>query len=196
MITALVAKIVWLVGVVSWFVIRIPHQRRNRKKNVVVDDRKDIREQALLAGSLAGLGVVPMTYAFTGFPRFADYPFQPAMAVLGCATFAFALYLFYRTHKELGRNWSVTLEMRERHDLVTDGLYRYVRHPMYSAFWLMAVSQFLLLPNWIAGLSGFLGFGTLFFGRVFREEAMMVETFGDAYRDYMKRTARVLPGIY
>jgi protein-S-isoprenylcysteine O-methyltransferase Ste14 len=54
----------------------------------------------------------------------------------------------------------------------------------------------LLLPNWIAGPAGLIGFGTLFFLRVGREEALMIETFGDEYRGYMARTSRILPGIY
>ena len=54
----------------------------------------------------------------------------------------------------LGRNWSITLEIRDSHRLVTDGLYRYVRHPMYTSFWLWAIAQALLIPNWIAGLQG------------------------------------------
>ena len=45
--------------------------------------------------------------------------------------------------------------------LVTEGIYGRVRHPMYTAFWLWAVAQALLLPNWIAGFSGLIGFGTL-----------------------------------
>ena len=44
--------------------------------------------------------------------------------------------------------------------------------------------------------AGLIGFGTLFFLRVGREEALMTETFGDEYRRYMSRTARILPGIY
>ena len=67
---------------------------------------------------------------------------------------------------------------------------------MYSAFWLWAFAQALLLPNWVAGLSGIVGFGILFFGRVSREERIMLDTFGDQYREYMVRTYRVLPKIY
>jgi protein-S-isoprenylcysteine O-methyltransferase Ste14 len=104
--------------------------------------------------------------------------------------------LFRRTHKALGRNWSVTLEVRERHELVTQGVYRRVRHPMYSAFWLWAIAQALLLPNWFAGFSGIVGFGALFFLRVGREERLMIENFGDEYRRYMAQTWRVLPGLY
>jgi protein-S-isoprenylcysteine O-methyltransferase Ste14 len=67
---------------------------------------------------------------------------------------------------------------------------------MYAAFWLWAIAQFLLLPNWIAGPAGLVGFGTLFFGRVAREEELMIESFGEEYRTYMRTTARVLPGVY
>jgi protein-S-isoprenylcysteine O-methyltransferase Ste14 len=67
---------------------------------------------------------------------------------------------------------------------------------MYAAFWLGALAQALVLPNWIAGFSGLIGFGTLFFLRVSREEELMIETFGDDYRRYMAGTSRILPGIY
>jgi protein-S-isoprenylcysteine O-methyltransferase Ste14 len=86
--------------------------------------------------------------------------------------------------------------VREQHKLVTDGLYHYVRHPMYTAFFMWAVAQALLLPNWIAGPAGLVGFGILFLFRVGREEAMMLESFGEQYRAYMVRTARLIPHIY
>jgi len=53
----------------------------------------------------------------------------------------------------------------------------------------------LLLPNWIAGFAGLAGFGILFFGRVAKEERMMLETFGNSYRAYMARTGRVVPSV-
>ena len=103
------------------------------------------------------------------------------------------LALFYASHKQLGKNWSVSLEIRDKHELVTDGLYRYVRHPMYSSFWLWAIAQFFLLPNWVAGLAGLIGVAILYFFRVGKEEAMMRQTFGQAYDDYAARTGRVMP---
>lgn len=71
-----------------------------------------------------------------------------------------------------------------------------VRHPMYSAFWLWALAQALLLPNWIAGPAGLVGFGTLFFLRIGREERLMEETFGDDYRRYVARTGRIVPRLF
>ena len=146
--------------------------------------------------SAAGLGIIPAAYVFGRAFRFADYPFSPLQAWLGAAIFAAALWLFRRSHKDLGRNWSVTLEVREQHTLVAHGVYTRVRHPMYAAFWLWAIAQAFLLPNWIAGLAGIAGFGTLFFLRLPREERMMIETFGDEYEKYKQKTWRVLPGIF
>jgi protein-S-isoprenylcysteine O-methyltransferase Ste14 len=67
---------------------------------------------------------------------------------------------------------------------------------MYTAFWLWAVAQALLLPNYVAGCAGLVGFGILFFGRVAKEEEFMLESFGDDYRGYMSRTYRVIPWVY
>jgi len=189
------AKLVWCIGVIGWFAIRYPHERRSRRtpKRLRSDRARDL---VLLTISATGLLIAPAIYVFAGWPQLADYHFRPALAWLGVAVFACSLWLFHGTHRELGRNWSVTLEIRDRHVLVSSGVYRYVRHPMYAAFWLWALAQALLLPNWVAGPAGLAGFGTLFFLRVGREEQLMIETFGDEYRRYMARTSRIVPGIY
>jgi len=194
-VTPTIAKFFWLACVIGWWLIRFPHERRV-KKNKITATKRDIRELVLLGISLSGLGIIPIVYVLTGFPGFADRPFVPAVAWLGVIPAIASLWLFYRTHKELGRNWSVSLEVRDKHELITRGVYRYVRHPMYSAFFLWAVAQGLLLPNWVAGLSGIVGFGTLFSFRVGREEQLMLEAFGEEYRAYMRKTARVLPWVY
>jgi protein-S-isoprenylcysteine O-methyltransferase Ste14 len=193
--TPFIAKLVWVAGIIGWYVIRYPHQRRSRK-TPVASRRERVREGILLTMSFAGLFILPVIYVATGEPQVADYPFHPLLAWLGTAVFAAALIGFDRTHRDLGRFWSVTLEIRQTHELVTTGVYRHVRHPMYAAFFLWAVAQALLLPNWIAGPAGLVGFGTLFGLRVWREERMLEAAFGDAYRAYAARTWRVIPGVF
>lgn len=190
------AKIAWAVGVVSWYVLRIPFERKAKRQRVADARHRDAREMTLLTISTLGLGVIPAIYAATSFPRFASYPISVAQVAAGVAVFTAALWLFWRTHRDLGKNWSVTLEIKDKHQLVTSGVYARVRHPMYSAFFLWAVAQALLLPNLIAGPAGLVGFGILFFFRVGREEQMMRETFGPDYAAYEKRTRRIIPGIY
>jgi protein-S-isoprenylcysteine O-methyltransferase Ste14 len=194
-VTPFIAKLVWWAGVIGWCVIRYPHQRRSRTTPVAARWER-LRDGVLLAVSFTGLFIMPVIWVTSGAPRVADYAFQPAAAWLGTAVFAAALYGFYRTHRDLGRSWSVTLEIRHAHQLVTTGVYRHVRHPMYAAFFLWAIAQALLLPNWIAGPAGLLGFGMLFALRVGREERMMEAAFGDAWRDYAARTWRVCPGLF
>ena len=189
----LAAKIIWCIGVASWFIIRYPHARRSRRTDKVRVVGRGL-ERLLLAISTCGLGIVPALFVFTNVLKFADYPIQFWQPWMGALTFALSLWMFRQTHSQLGRNWSVTLEVRANHSLVTEGIYAYVRHPMYTAFWLWALAQAVLLPNWMAGFSGIAGFGTLYLFRVGREEKMLLETFGDEYRRYMSRTRRIIPG--
>ena len=193
--TPMIAKYLWLGCVIAWWLIRYPYERR-AKKAAVKASQRDARELILLGISLTGLGVLPIIYVFTGFPALANRPFSPAVAWAGVAPALGSLWLFWRTHRDLGRNWSVSLEVRDKHELITGGVYRYVRHPMYSAFFLWAVAQILLLPNWAAGFSGIVGFGILYSFRIGREERLMLEAFGEQYRAYMARTARIVPWIY
>lgn len=190
------AKIIWALGVVGWYVLRIPFERKAKRERVRDARHRTTREMVLLSISTLGLGVIPALYAIKGFPRAFDYPTSIVQVALGALVFAGALWLFWRTHRDLGRNWSVTLEIKEQHQLVTSGVYAKVRHPMYSAFFLWALAQAILLPNWIAGFAGLIGFGILFFFRVGREEEMMRESFGPQYDAYMARTKRIIPGIY
>jgi protein-S-isoprenylcysteine O-methyltransferase Ste14 len=106
-----------------------------------------------------------------------------------------ALWLFWRSHLDLGQNWSQTLELRKGHELVKHGVYRSIRHPMYASIWLWCLAQGLLLPNWLAGWYAFVAFALMYFVRTPREERMMCESFGQEYRDYMRQTGRVLPRI-
>lgn len=193
--TPTAAKVIWLAFQLGWFVLRQQPGRRARRTPIRYSGR-DAREFILLGCSLTGLGILPVIYLIAHFPRFADYALWPPQAYAGIAVDLVMLWLFYRTHHDLGRNWSVSLDLRESHTLVTSGVYAYVRHPMYTGFWLMGLGQALLLPNWVAGPAGLVGFGLLFFGRVKREEEMMISGFGEEYRAYMQRTARVVPWLY
>ncbi|MEM9504063.1 MAG: protein-S-isoprenylcysteine O-methyltransferase [Cyanobacteria bacterium P01_E01_bin.43] len=188
----LALKIIFLMGLVSSSIIRMPHQRV-QQQNVIADDRKTTQEKALLVAVFLGMFILPMLYILTPWLGFANYSLPVWANILGVLIFGIALWLFWRSHHDLGKNWSPTLQMREDHTLITDGIYRTIRHPMYTAIWLWAMAQGLLLTNWIVGLSGILTFGTLYVLRIGNEEKMMLEQFGDQYQAYMQQTKRLLP---
>src|SRR3954468_13788709 len=110
----LACKIIWCVGVISWFGIRYPHARRSRRTDQARIVGRGL-ERSLLMISTAGLGIFPALFVFSDVLRFSDYPVQSWQPWLGLLVFAFALWLFRQTHSQLGRNWSVTLELRINH---------------------------------------------------------------------------------
>jgi protein-S-isoprenylcysteine O-methyltransferase Ste14 len=79
---------------------------------------------------------------------------------------------------------------------VTHGIYRRIRHPMYSAIFLQAIAQALLLPNWVAGPSCLAAFTLMFALRLGPEERMMEDRFGEAYREYRTATKRLVPRVW
>ena len=194
-ITKTIAEFIWVAGIIAWYAIRHPFSRKS-KKQAVSQSLVDRREWTLLAIATLGLCVIPVLYVATGFPPALDRAFVPALALLGVPVLVAALWLFYRSHADLGRNWSVSLKVREGHELVTGGVYRLVRHPMYSSFFLLGLAQLLLLPNWLAGLAGLIGVGALYGFRVAREEAMMLQRFERDYGAYQARTKRIIPWIF
>jgi len=190
-----VSKLVWLAFALCWGVIRYRYARRARR-NREIEEQDRSYEILLLTLSFAGYAGIPVLYLATSWLSFGDYPFQPILFLAGIAASAGSLWLFWRSHADLGRNFSIKLVIREQHALVTTGVYRLIRHPMYASALLWSLGQAFLLPNWMTGLAGLLGFCVLYFGRVRREETLMLKTFGDDYREYMMHTRRLVPYIY
>ena len=76
------------------------------------------------------------------------------------------------------------------------GIYRFIRHPDVCFVFVLALAQFLLLPNWGAGVAGLVGVSVLYAFRVRNEERLMHETFGSDYVRYMTKTKRLIPWIF
>jgi len=159
----------------------------------VVEDRKGPLEIGLLILATIGTTLVPLVWVTTTFFAIADYPLSPFPYVLGLGIMVIGLWLFYRSHTDLGTNGSVTLQMREDHRLITSGDYSVIRHPMYASMFLLGIAQMLILPNWIAGPAYLLSFGMLYVFRVRVEERMMLDRFGAQYEQYMQRSGRLIP---
>jgi protein-S-isoprenylcysteine O-methyltransferase Ste14 len=93
----------------------------------------------------------------------------------------------------LGSNFSTTLLVRQEHTLVTQGPYRWIRHPMYTVLFAHLTTLLLLSANWFIGGVPLLAFILIVATRLKNEERVMAEKFGPAYQDYMQHTGRFLP---
>lgn len=140
-----------------------------------------------------------------GFVAILVYAIQPAWlswaslplplwlrwAGVGIALLGFALLQWAQS--TLGKNWSDTPRMIEEQSLITSGPYQFIRHPIYTAFLLILGAMLLISANWLIGLA-WIGMTVLeVASRIGFEENLMLEYFGDQYREYMKRTGRLLP---
>jgi len=183
---------IYFVAIVIEMVIRAPlNQRRKREK--MSEQRITSLEKIMLGLLFIGMFFVPIIYASSNWLDFANYMLPTWARWLGVMLITGALFIFWRAHADLGINWSPSLEIREKHELITRGIYSVIRHPMYASQWLWVIAQPLLLPNWIAGFLDLLVFIPFYFLRVKTEEQMMLDSFGDQYREYMKTTGGVLP---
>ena len=185
------AKAIILLSNVVMVILRAPHGQRSR----AVKNRKGPREVALLTFAWLGFAV-PLVWVASPLFAFADYPLHPIPFVSGAMFLALGLWLFGRSHADLGRNWSITLQVREAHELITRGVYRHVRHPMYLSLLLYSLGQALALPNWVAGPSYGVAVTAVVAFRLGAEERLMLEHFGEDYRTYMARTKRLVPGVW
>jgi protein-S-isoprenylcysteine O-methyltransferase Ste14 len=94
----------------------------------------------------------------------------------------------------LGRNWSGVVQLKQDHELIEAGPYRYVRHPIYSGLLLAFLGTALMIGEWRALLA--LAIIAASFWRKLRlEERWLGEYFGDAYTDYMRRVKALVPRI-
>ena len=111
-------------------------------------------------------------------------------AVLVVIGIAFAIW----ARVALGRNWSPRPSMKEHHELVTNGPYKYVRHPIYTGMLLAALGSALTGSEYAIGV--FAVTSALFLSRVPREEKIMLHLFPSAYPPYQAETKRLIPFVW
>ena len=130
--------------------------------------------------------------AWIGFAAI-QLPILLRWAGVGIAFLGFVLLQWAQV--TLGRSWSDTPRMMQEQSLVTSGPYRYIRHPIYTAFLLILGSTLFISANWLIG-GCLIGMTSLeIISRIQYEEALMSEYFGEQYRLYMKKTGRLLPRL-
>lgn len=187
-----VFKFVFWAAIIAEMLIRAPISKQQRKE-AKSEQRVSTQEKVMLGLLFLGMFFLPLFYSATNWLDFADYSLPVWAGWLGVLLMGLALLVFWRSHKDLGLNWSPTLEIRTEHKLITNGIFSYIRHPMYASQWIWVIAQPLLLQNWIAGFTNLLVFIFFYAMRVRAEEQMMLDTFGDEYREYMKKTGAVFP---
>ncbi|MCF8368069.1 MAG: isoprenylcysteine carboxylmethyltransferase family protein [Bacteroidales bacterium] len=123
-----------------------------------------------------------------GIMKWSQIMIHPFIRLSGVVFGVCAIILFYWALRSLGNNFFASLKMKEGHQLITSGLYKWSRHPMYVAFVIMWLSFFLLSANWFIGSTGLVTYVIIFIWRIPKEERMLTEHFGARYLNYKKQT--------
>jgi protein-S-isoprenylcysteine O-methyltransferase Ste14 len=176
-----------------WFAIRV-----RRAGERLMPDRAAIRREGwriyairLFVFLLLVALIVLLVRNPTWGPKL-DFPLPFWLRWAGLALGLASLGLWTWTHVALGTLWSAQLQLRANHRLVTSGPFSRIRHPMYTAILVWATSLGFVIANWVPIIFAFWA-AVILVARVPREEQMMLERFGDEYREYMKRTGKFLP---
>ena len=160
------------------------------------------REEGVWAVVLRAVLALPLFLSFTAFainPDWMQWSFVPLPDWLrwtGLAIGALCVFFLWWVFTSIGSNISETVLTKKDHQLVTDGPYRWIRHPLYSGALLAFFSLSLVASN--AFMAGLVVIGAILFVAVVipREEDRLIAKFGEAYLEYRKSTGRLLPRMW
>lgn len=94
----------------------------------------------------------------------------------------------------LGRNWSSVVQLKQDHELIETGPYRYIRHPIYTGLLLAFIGSALKVGDLRGPLAVAIVLAS-FWRKLRLEERWLTERFGSSYTEYMQRTKALVPGI-
>lgn len=179
-------------------------KKRHKKETRTYERRRDvvIQDLAAIAWAIpmflyllvpswrtwAALPSLPVLSSFSVFPGFSW------VSWVGVGLGGFSLVLLVWVHRVLGEFWTANLEVKPGHRLVTHGTYGRIRYPMYTASALFMFSTGLIAADWVILVVSVLTL-IIVLKRIENEERLLIQHFGDEYREYMKRTRRLLPRL-
>jgi len=195
MVNEIVFRVLFASFGILMMVIRIYYQKKvlPESKNTAIKGNP----LHLIPGSIAALIsiifsleyiVAPGTFRFA---YFLAYPYW--LRFVGVTLLGAGIFLLGISHHHLDRSFTSFVAIKDEQAFVDTGPYRYVRHPIYTAYFMNYIGGGLLSSNVVLTVVPIMFFTLMVALRIGEEETMLVEEFGDQYRAYMKKTGRFLP---
>lgn len=187
--------IIWVAWVVYWAIAARGAKQTQREESA-----------GSRAGHILPLGLVAwLLFARTlpgcasgTWPVFPPFfcekivPPGPALHVAGVALLVAGLAFSVWARRWLGRNWSGIVTLKQDHELIRGGPYRFVRHPIYTGILLGFVGSAIVRDEWRGVLAVAIGYAALW-RKLKLEERWMIERFGDAYRKFQAEVPALIP---
>ena len=168
------------------------HKIYKQDKETILFRKFFKREKQLVLWVAIVFNSTYLLYWFTPILAWATLlPF--VVRIVGVLLSISGLYLFWLTHNALGTSWSPLLEVKKEHKLITTGIYKHIRHPMYTAILVFTLGLGLISANLVVLLLPLIIFSILCYVRISDEEGMMISWFGDEYILYKRKTGMLFP---
>ena len=188
-------RTLFILSFIAMFCIRVYFQLRTRQARGKVEIRE--KSSSLIAGSIAALVAIVFGAEYIFFAGTFDFAYTLKYPVvirwLGALLLFVGILFLGLAHYHLGKSFHSLVVTRVDQKMAEGGPYHWIRHPIYTAYLLNYLGGGLLAGNVVLTFVPTILFGVLVALRVAPEEGAMIEQFGDEYREYMKRTGRILP---
>jgi len=184
--------IIFLIGLLIGIIIRLSYQHFDNKKLVKMN-YGNWKEYIVFIGIAIFAIIIPIIASYR-YPNL-DYNVLLWLKYVGILMIILALFLFYSSHKDLDKQFSPTLDIKQNHKLIDTGIYKYIRHPMYTSLILFIIAQALLVPNKLGVASTTMALIILLLFRIPEEEKMLNKEFEGKYKDYSDKTCGLIPYV-
>ena len=186
-IVSLVAAVVWI-AVEAYLILR---DRVGGKGTTTLDRRT--RNYNTISLALA-LCLSPLICSFPAL-RFAGFQ-APIAFWAGIFTMCSGFLLRHWSILILGKYFRTTVELARDHKVVQTGPFRYIRHPSYSGMILFCVGYGLVAQNWLSLIAAVLFPTVSLLYQIKIEETALVQGIGAEYKDYQKKTKKLIPMLW
>jgi protein-S-isoprenylcysteine O-methyltransferase Ste14 len=184
---SIIAEGVWIAA--EAYLIRRDHVRG---KGTTTIDRKTRIYNTI---SLAMAVILSPIICWLPIFRFAGIG-SPIVFWIGIVIVCLALLLRHWSIHVLGRYFRTTVEIEKGHKVIQTGPYKYIRHPSYSAIIVFCIGYGLIAQNWLSLIIAVSIPTISLLYRIKIEEAALIRGIGTEYKDYQKKTKRLIPGIW
>ena len=192
-----ISMAVYIAMIISWLVFFVGFRWFRFRRPKTTEKRRD--RVSLVGIVLQGTGYVIMWIIER--PLFAPILPMPTwvevvVAIITVLIAVGSIWLAFSAVQALGAQWAYVARVTEGHRLVTEGPYRWLRNPIYTAMLGMMLATGLAVSSWIAFPISIVVFAVGTYIRVSREEKLMHSEFGEQWDEYKRRVPAVLPGVF
>ena len=192
--TELFFRVAFAVVFAFFWALRFYYGRKaNKNENTIKSE--NLKQDKPIIFFVIGLPIITFGFLYVLMPSWiaaASLNLPSTARWIGIVLGLSGIGIYWWVLHSLGRQWSLFLVIKENHQLIDFGPYRWVRHPMYTVFFFMGFTFFLISSNGLIGLSWF-GLFVSILSRITQEESLLIDQFGDQYRGYMQKTGRFFP---